>query len=87
MNADIKIKYLVIVAIIAILLVGAFVIGMHYQKQQGITAEIISYSGDKMIDVQRLPIAPNRDSFEVFTDTPFVHENNITFYWIYLGFS
>jgi len=83
MHTDIKIKCLVI-AIIAALLIGAFVAGMQYQKQQGVTAEIISYSGDQMVDVDRLPISLDHDSFGMDTNSPFVHENNITTYRIYL---
>ena len=81
---------LVLIAIL--LLVGGFVAGMQYQKQQSspipqMTAEIISYSGNEIVDIHHVPMSINNDSFGVFTNDFYVHEKNITAYWVYLRYS
>jgi len=80
-----------IVALIAAMVLATGFVA-EYQKQQSspiqqMTAEIISYSGNEIVDIHHVPMSINNDSFGVFTNDFYVHEKNITAYWVYLRYS
>ena len=73
----------IVALIAAMVLATGFVAGMQYQKSQPVKVDVISYSGDNIVNAGTFPVPLEIGSFGMWTNSPFFYERNITSYVVY----